>query len=233
VHIRQEVLDRAVEQLRQSQAENGVSLEDAMAHLTDSVISMFGLTGAGLMLVDDDQLVRSVLATEELGWVLEDGQEKASQGPCVDAVVHGVVASTSDVTTDERWPELAAVLADSGIGGVLGVPIRLAGATVGALNVYVDRPHDWDDSDRHALVAFGQLLESLLASALFAEQRDSVVKQLQEALESRVLIERCVGLIMGREGIGAVDAFNRLRDIARPSRRKVHDVARELLAEHG
>lgn len=233
MHIRQEVLDRAVEQLRQSQAENGVSLQDSMAHLTDSVISMFGLTGAGLMLVDDDQLVRSVLATDDLGWVLEDGQEKAGEGPCVDAVVHGVVASTTDIREDERWPSLAAVLADSGIGGVLGVPIRLAGATVGALNVFVDEPHDWDESDRHALTTFGELLEAILGSALLAEQRDTVAKQLQDALGSRVLIERCVGLLMGREGISAVEAFNRLRDIARPSRRKVHDVARELLAEHG
>lgn len=66
-----------------------------------------------------------------------------------------------------------------------------------------------------------------------AEQRDEVVHQLQGALDSRVLIERCVGLLMGRHGIGAVDAFNRLRDIARPSRRKVHEIARELLDEHG
>ena len=232
MHIRQEALDRAVEQLRRAQAENGASLEDTMRHLTDSVISMFGLTGAGLMLVDDDQLVRSVLATSELGWVLEDGQEEAREGPCVDAVVHGELVASEDITLDPRWPRLAEVLAGSGIGGVLGVPIRLAGATMGALNVYVDRPHQWDQSDEHALTTFGELLEAVLATALFAEQRDTVVKQLQEALESRIIIERCVGFVMARDGLRAVDAFNLLRDLARPSRRKVHDIAREILAEH-
>ena len=233
MHIRQEVLDTAVEQLRRAQAENGVSLEETMRHLTESVISMFGLTGAGLMLVDDDQFVRSVLATEELGWVLEDGQEKAREGPCVDAVVHGELVSTEDVSCDPRWPHLADVLAGSGLGAVLGVPIRLAGATVGALNVYVDGPHEWDESDQHALTTFGALLEAMLSTALFAEERDSVVKQLQEALESRIMIERCVGLLMGRDQLTAVDAFNTLRDLARPSRRKVHDIAQEILAEHG
>ena len=233
MHIGQEALDRAVEQLRRSQAENGLSLETAMEHLTDSVIDMFGLTGAGLMLIDDDQLVRSILATDELGWALENAQEEAKEGPCVDAVVHGELVATADVAADVRWPRLVELLADTEIGAILGVPIRLAGATVGALNVYVDEKHDWDESDYNALTTFGRLLEALLTTALFAEQRDAVVTQLQAALDSRVMIERCVGLIMGREGIGAVPAFNRLRDIARPSRRKVHDVARELLAEHG
>jgi GAF domain-containing protein len=233
VHIGQEALDRAVEQLRRSQAENGLSLETAMEHLTDSVIAMFGLTGAGLMLIDDDQLVRSILATDELGWALENAQEEAKEGPCVDAVVHGELVATADIAADVRWPRLVELLADHQIGAILGVPIRLAGATVGALNVYVDEKHDWDQSDYEALTTFGRLLEALLTTALFAEQREAVVTQLQGALDSRIMIERCVGLIMGREGIGAVPAFNRLRDIARPSRRKVHDIARELLAEHG
>lgn len=233
MHIETHAVECAVEQLRRRQAESGITLEQAMEQLTESVISMFGLTGAGLMLVDDDQLLRSVLATDDLGWVLENAQEKAGEGPCVDAVVHGAIVSTADVVEDGRWPALAPLLVESPIRGVLGVPIRLAGATVGALNVYVDEPHEWDESDRHALTTFGMLLESLLSTSLFAEQRAAVVRQLQEALDSRIVIERCVGLLMGRDGIGAVAAFNALRDLARPSRRKVHEIAGEILAEHG
>ncbi len=232
MHIKQDVLDRAIEQLRSSQAESGMPLSALMEQLTDSVTSLFGLTGAGLMMIDDDQLLRTVLATDELGTALENGQEETREGPCIDTIVYGELVSTADVTADARWPRLGEVLAGTGLGPVLGVPIRLAGATVGALNVYVDRAHDWDDSDRHALTTFGDLLEALLTTALFAEQRDAVVSQLQEALESRVMIERCVGLLMGRDGIDAVCGFNALRDQARPRQRRVYDVACEILAEH-
>jgi len=45
-----------------------------------------------------------------------------------------------------------------------------------------------------------------------------------------VVIERAVGVRMGREGIDAVAAFNKLRGVARSSERKVADVAAELLA---
>ena len=232
MRIRQDVLDRAVEQLRRSQTESGMPLSTLMEHLTESVTSLFGLTGAGLMLIDDDQLLRTVLATDDLGTDLENAQEQTREGPCVDTIVYGELVATSNVVADERWPNLSAVLADTGIGAVLGVPVRLAGATVGALNVYVDHDHEWDDSDEHALTTFGDLLEALLTTALFAEQRDEVVRQLQHALDSRIMIERCVGLLMGRDGIDAVAGFNALRDLARPRQRRVYDVAIELLAEH-
>jgi AmiR/NasT family two-component response regulator len=45
------------------------------------------------------------------------------------------------------------------------------------------------------------------------------------------VIERAIGLVMGRENLGPVDAFNQLRRTARSSERKVADVAAELLAE--
>ncbi len=232
MHIRQEVLDGAVEQLLRSEAEAGLTTHDAMERLVQSVTGLFGLTGAGLMLIDDDQLLRAALATDELGDRLEQTQEEVREGPCVETLVYGHVVSTEDICEDDRWPRLRDALAGAGIGAVLGVPIRLAGATVGALNVYVDQPHVWDDSDRDALTTFGELLEALLATSLLAERRDAVVSQLQQALDSRVMIERCVGLLMGRDGIDAVAAFNHLRNLARPSRQKVHDVAREILAEH-
>jgi GAF domain-containing protein len=233
MHISEELLQRSLEQLRRKQADEPAPLEETMASLTESVTSMFELTGAGLMLVDDDQLLHSVLATDPVGWDLEQAQEKVGEGPCVDTLVYGEVVSTEDVLSDPRWSSLPEELRDTAIGGVLGVPIRLGGTTVGALNVFVDEPHEWDESDHHALTTYGAVLESLLTSALLAENRDTVVKQLQEALDSRVIIERCVGMLMGRHGIDAVTAFNRLRGQARSSRRKVHDLAHEILSAAG
>lgn len=232
MHISQETLDRSIQALRGIQTDQGASLETALAQLTDSVTTMFGLSGAGIMLLDDDQLLRSVLATDELGWELENAQERVGEGPCMEALIHGHVIATDDLFEDERWPALTVELKDSGIVAVFGVPIRLANATVGALNVYVDRRHDWDDSDRHALQTYGAIVEAHLTTALFAEHHAQLAAQLQQALHSRVKIERCVGLLMGRDGLDAVAAFNELRDRARSSRRKVHELAEELLAGH-
>jgi AmiR/NasT family two-component response regulator len=47
-----------------------------------------------------------------------------------------------------------------------------------------------------------------------------------------VTIERAIGLLMGRDGIDGVTAFNELRRTARSSRRRVSAVAEEVLAAH-
>ena len=53
--------------------------------------------------------------------------------------------------------------------------------------------------------------------------------QLQYALDYRVVIERAVGYPMGAHRLDAVTAFDVLRRRARDSRRRVADVAAEVL----
>ncbi len=58
------------------------------------------------------------------------------------------------------------------------------------------------------------------------------VAQLESALERRAIIERAKGIVMERHGIGDREAFERLRDHARSSRRRVLDVAQAVLDGH-
>ena len=75
------------------------------------------------------------------------------------------------------------------------------------------------------------MLASLLESALAAHQRGQIVDQLQLALDQRVSTERAIGYLMGRDGIDARAAFDRLRRTARSQRRPVRDVAQEFLEQ--
>ena len=114
---------------------------------------------------------------------------------------------------------------------MLGLPTRV-GAPVGTLNLYCERPRRWDESEIGALEAYNDLLEARLGGALLARQHGHIVDQLQFALDSRVAIERAIGLLMGRDGIDGPAAFNELRRAARNSRRRVSEVAEEVLAAH-
>jgi AmiR/NasT family two-component response regulator len=55
------------------------------------------------------------------------------------------------------------------------------------------------------------------------------VEQLETALERRGVIERAKGILMERHGVGDREAFELLRDQARPSGRRVVDVAQGVL----
>lgn len=55
-------------------------------------------------------------------------------------------------------------------------------------------------------------------------------EQLQHALETRIVIEQAKGVLAERFGCDAETAFEILRRAARTNRRKLHDLAREVVA---
>ena len=137
--------------------------------------------------------------------------------------------STDDLAADPRWPQLSSSVSGLGIGSLLGVPVHVGRTSVGSLNVYRDATGPWDDDDIAALEAFAIVLEELLRHALTAQHRHQLAEQLDRALTNRVVIERAVGVMMAAERTDPVRAFNVLRDRARSERRKVADVADEIL----
>jgi hypothetical protein len=115
------------------------------------------------------------------------------------------------------------------VRAVAGIPLLLSGSPVGTLNVYRDQPTEWDGSDIQALRAYSDLIAEVVAAALAAQEHSVLADQLRYALDYRVVIERAVGYLMGAHGLDAVTAFNVLRKRARDSRRRVADVAAEIL----
>ncbi|HEX5189409.1 MAG TPA: GAF and ANTAR domain-containing protein [Streptosporangiaceae bacterium] len=197
-----------------------------------AVHRVFGCAGAGVMFVTEDGRLSYVAASDEAGRLLEDAQARAGQGPCYDSYVYAREVISGDVRTDDRWPRLAAHLPGK-IRAVAGIPVALGGSPVGTLNVYRDEPASWDEEDLRALHAYGDLIAEIVGAALAAHDHSALAAQLQYALDYRVIIERAVGYLMGARGLDAVTAFNVMRKRARDSRRKVADVAADVLAGTG
>jgi GAF domain-containing protein len=217
-----------------SRLDQVTSADDEPAELLHRVLesaqSLFGLSGLGLMFVDENEALRYVAATNSAVHALERAQEESGEGPCVDSLVLDEVVACEDLSTDDRYRVVGRVVAEHGIRAVLGVPVRLGGAAVGTLNVHRDRPHLWDDSDITAIRGFAGVIEAVLRTLLAAERHSRLSDQLTYALEHRVVIERSIGYLMARDGVDAVTAFDVLRRSSRSSRRKVGEVAADVLA---
>jgi AmiR/NasT family two-component response regulator len=56
--------------------------------------------------------------------------------------------------------------------------------------------------------------------------------QLRTALSSRVAIEQAKGILAERFGLSLDDAFALLRRAARSSRRRIHELATEVMPQH-
>jgi GAF domain-containing protein len=221
-------LTEAITTLRAEHLHDG-ELEGSLRRVVESTCALFEVEGAGLMLVDDGSTLRYVAATDGRSAALEAAQAETGEGPCVESLLGGHVVSTDDLVADERWPRLSSSVRGLGIGALLGVPVHVGRTSVGSLNVYRDHTGPWDDDDIAALEAFAIVLEELLRHALTAQERHLLAEQLDRALTNRVVIERAVGVVMASERTDPVRAFNVLRDRARSERRKVADVADEIL----
>ena len=206
------------------------NLRSVLSGVVSACVDLFGVSGSGLMLADDTNVLRYVAASDGPGRQLEILEAEHGEGPCTDTFVNNEPTFTSDLDDDDRWPHITAAVVPLGVRAVMGVPVRLGGVPVGSLDVYLDKAHVWDSSERRALIRYSDIIEATLSSALAAQRAGDLAAQLQYALDNRVVIERAIGFLMSEEKIDAVAAFNRLRLAARSSRRKVGQVAHHLLS---
>ena len=162
--------------------------------------------------------------------MLEQTEAEAGEGPCTEAFVQGRVVTSRDVTAEaDRWPTLASAMADQPVRAVLGTPVLLGGVPVGTLDVYKRQPHDWDDSEQAAIMRYAEIISTTLGAALQAHTAGQLARQLQYALDYRVVIERAVGYLMAQQSLDAVGAFNALRNAARSRRTKIGVVSEHVL----
>ena len=223
-----EQVERSLESLRGADLGHG-ELRAALETVAEATCALFDADGAGVMLLDEQQALHYVGATSGKAAALEAAQEETGEGPCIDSLIHDRVVWTEDLAADPRWPQLTADIEGLGIRAILGVPIHLGGSAVGSLNTYRIDPYAWTERDVAAIAAHGRLVEQLIGTAVLAGQRNAIVDQLQRALEHRVTIERAVGVVMARDEVDPVRAFDRLRRLARSTRRRVSEIAAELL----
>ena len=151
--------------------------------------------------------------------------------PCRDACATGEVVRVSDVRVEStRWPQFSAVATRVGVAGVAAVPMRLADQVIGSLNLYSAEPRAWSDED----IALAELLADGAMRQLVNGSRHGrpgeFTEQLQEALESRILIERAKEITSDQQGITLDQAYQRMRRHARSKHTSLRLVAEAIVA---
>lgn len=193
---------------------------------------LFGADGAGMLLIDDAHVLRYVASTDSGAQLLEAVQESTGHGPCVESLVEDRLVAVADILDDDRWPDIGALLASNGVRSVLGVPVHVSGVPVGSLNVYSAIPRTWGSSALKALTTIEAFVDRVLTAGVFSQRQEELIGQLQHALETRVSVERAVGVVMALDSVDAPAAFERIRRAARSARRSVHEVAAEVVQHH-
>lgn len=196
----------------------------------EAAIRLFHADGAAVVLYQDQRLARA-LASDAGSLAFAIAQATIGEGPSLAAICHQQVVPVEDLLADgPRWLRLVPEASAHGVRAVLAAPVVIHGHPIGAYSLTAAAPRSWSDNELHTVVAAARVLGILLQARADAHATSTLAEQLQRALRSRIVIEQAKGALIERQGISADAAFELLRATARASRRRVVDVAADVLA---
>jgi GAF domain-containing protein len=190
---------------------------------------LFLVAGVALVLVDETGELHGAVAAGDLAQALEEAAPQLWSGPCLEVLAGGGLVRTSDLPGEGRWPALAGLPALGGVHSLLCVPVEGPAGPAGTLTAIRRPGRPWQAQEVEALLVYAGVVATLLRAATEAERTGQIIGQLEHALHHRVVIEQAKGILMEREGLDQAGAFDRLRKAARARRRRVSEVAAEVV----
>ena len=206
-------------------------LVDFLHNLTDHAAAVSGAEAVGLMLADQQGQLRYMAASNETGKMLELFQLQNAEGPCLDCYSSRAPVVNADLASaSERWPMFAPAAIAAGFQSVHAFPMRLRDSVIGALNLFGHADAAFKEEEVRVVQALADVATIGLLQERSIARSDSLTEQLPGALNSRIVIEQAKGALARQQGTTPSEAFEVMRSQARRSRRRLVDVANEVIS---
>jgi GAF domain-containing protein len=194
-----------------------------------------GADGAGVTLLRSDRgdnRVEALAASHPFVAEIDEIQYVTlNEGPCITAAVEGRTVRSGSLGGEKMWPRFGPRVGRLGVHSALSLPLIIPGQIVGAINVYARDKNVFDDHAAELGELFAAPAAVAVHNAQILAQALALTVQLQNALSSRPVIDQAIGLLRGRTGGTAEEAFARLRAISQAEHTKLVDVAQHIVDE--
>jgi hypothetical protein len=211
------------------------SLPQMLASIADLAVRVITeADGAALTMLADGRAERVVIGTE-MARTIEDLQLHLDEGPGISALRTRDVQLSGSLGGDPRWPRFGPRVGRMGVHSVLTLPLLLGVGSssppmlVGSMTLYAHAKNAFSADTLRAGNLFVRPAAVLMHNAQALCDAERLVEQLQEALTSRKLIDRAIGILMARTGDDPQHAFDRLRALSHAQHVKVVEVAGTLV----
>ena len=204
-------------------------LDDVLPRLCADVTGLLAVDGAGVMLEDRHGDLRFIAASNDDIGGIEQLQVETGEGPCVTAHRTGTAVLIDDLETTAQMPDFTPRALAAGIRAVYSFPMRIDDVNVGALNLYRAAAGSLDEDAVTAAQLLADLATTYLLSVDAVDRTTRLASQLQQALDSRIVIEQAKGKLSAIWQVDVTTAFERLRRHARDSQRLLHDLAADVV----
>jgi len=203
---------------------------DLLQMLVDSCRDLLGATAAGILLADETGELEVVASTSESSRLVEMMQLGAEAGPCIESYYTGQPVIVADIgASPAEWSRFRDSAIEQGFAAVYALPLRLREQTIGTLNLFQNRAGVMDDDELTAARAFADVATIGILHERSLRESNVIQAQLQNALNSRILIEQAKGVIAHQHSVSVDDAFAVLRGYARTHRRGIAELAADIV----
>ncbi|MCW2551502.1 MAG: Histidine kinase [Mycobacterium sp.] len=194
-----------------------------------------GADGAAVTLLRVDTTDTAVAALAASAYFVEAIDEvqyvTLHEGPGITAVRDRRAVRSGSLGGEKMWPRFGPRVGRMGVHSALALPLLLPDRVVGAISVYA---YGKDVFDEHA-EEFGELFAKPAAASVHNAQvlaeALALNVQLRRALSSRPVIDQAIGIIRGRTGRTAEEAFGQLQSMSQSEHRKLAEVAAIVVDE--
>ncbi|MFI6166414.1 GAF and ANTAR domain-containing protein [Nocardia sp. NPDC051052] len=198
--------------------------------LVDDCVRLLTVDAAGILLRAPEGGLQVLASTSEQTRLLELFQVQSEAGPCLQAYGTGEVVVVDDLSEQvDRWPAFARRALAEGFHAVCAIPMRLRDERIGAINVFSTATGALSAPDLTVGQALADVATIGILHQRMATRTEVVNRQLQVALNTRIIIEQAKGVLSERGGLNMDDAFKQLRTYARSNNLRLSDFARDIV----
>jgi transcriptional regulator with GAF, ATPase, and Fis domain len=147
--------------------------------------------------------VQSEVPTDPIVAALDQLQTDLGEGPCVTVLREHHMVHIKDMSAETRWPRFVQRATALGVHSLLAFQLFVRAENLGALNLYGDAAGAFTDESLLVGCALAQHAAVAMVGA-------TAVSQLKSALASRDLIGQAEGVLMQRNNLTGIQAFEAL-----------------------
>lgn len=216
-------LDTAIGNLIRKARAGGADTYAVLTELTRSAVRDWpAVHHAGITVVEDGDVVRSIAATDGHVLVVDNIARRQLAGPGIDAALDDQQYQVDDLRTEERWPLFAdKAAASTPIRSVIAIPIATDGTVRAALSFYSDLPDAFDD-------------EIEAVAAIYAEHVGRLLSTRRTRRRARTsgtgdAVDKGKTLLMQRFGVDPAAALSVLIRLSKECNQSLEEIALRLI----
>ena len=204
-------------------------LVEVLSLLSERCVELFDAEAAGVMLVGAGGALQLLASSSERMRLLELFELQRDEGPCPDCYRSGEPVVAADLRqATERWPTFAAEALRTDFQAVHALPMRVRRDTIGALNLFRNTVGTLSEADLRAARALADVATLSILQHRSPGDAQGLARQLQQALNVRVVIEQAKGVLAERSKVNMEEAFLLLRRYARDQHQRLNQVALDV-----